>query len=199
MRLSGFIEEIYTVAFGLTKPCSLKVISKGLEETIMKTEAVGLLAYWHQGNILRCGFDLMFYPLGSASSILLYQFRTINQIKFFINTLCFHFTFNRFTLTAQSAEWEFTAFINLPLDVINRKYSLSCCFTVIRSIVASTVTSSKYCSTLIHWSHLHVVLINFNTIILVIITQYDDPSCIAANLCSSLVTHTWRCLVKLRL
>jgi hypothetical protein len=45
MRLSGFIEEIYTVAFGLMKPCSLKVISKGLEETIMKTKAVGLLAY----------------------------------------------------------------------------------------------------------------------------------------------------------
>lgn len=45
IRLGGFIEEIYTVAFGFMIPCSLKVISKGLEETIMKTEAVSLLAH----------------------------------------------------------------------------------------------------------------------------------------------------------
>jgi hypothetical protein len=62
MRFGSFIEETYTVALGLMIPCSPKVISKGLEETIMKTEAVCLLAHWrNQGNILGCGFDLMSY------------------------------------------------------------------------------------------------------------------------------------------
>jgi hypothetical protein len=35
MRLGGFSEEIYTVAFGFMIPCSLKVTGKGLEETIV--------------------------------------------------------------------------------------------------------------------------------------------------------------------
>jgi len=43
MRHGGFIEEIYTVDFGFMIPCGMRVISKGLEETIMKTEAVCLL------------------------------------------------------------------------------------------------------------------------------------------------------------
>lgn len=45
MRLGGFIQEIYIVAFGFMIPCSLKFISKGFEETITKTGAVCLLAH----------------------------------------------------------------------------------------------------------------------------------------------------------
>jgi hypothetical protein len=52
MRLSGFIEEIYTVAFGFMIPWSLKVINKDLEETITKTLSGEHTGMWIRPYVL---------------------------------------------------------------------------------------------------------------------------------------------------
>ena len=60
--------------------------------------------------------------------------------------------------------------------------------------MTSPFTSSKHCSTLIHWSYLNLVFINFNTIILVIRAQCHEHMCFmctSANLCSSLVNNLY--------